>query len=373
MNSKLNLISISDIHLGHRKTPTSHIIANLRKTFADSERLEDIDAIFIVGDLFDGPLQFYSEDAVEIQLWLFEFLTICAKRNIVVRILEGTRSHDWKQGIWSTVVKTIGNIPVDLRWIPTLSIEHIDALDIDVLYVPDEWRPETDQTWLEVCQLLKTHQLEQVDFTLLHGAFDKQMPAYVDCPKHNADRYASITRRHVFAGHIHNSWVYKNILGNGSFDRLAHGEEGQKGCWYARYRDSHSEIKFLENKQAMAYLTIDCEKIPIDQALSKIRCAIRSLPDGSHVRIQATNEDPILHSMDVLKKEYRQYQWTSKTSDSKAVQAKLLVDYRPVSKHVPISPENIGQLLIERLQVNAVTPADIDQCKIALTSLSITD
>lgn len=372
MISKLSLVSISDIHLGHRKTPTKHILSNLRRLFADSEKMAELDAIFIVGDLFDGPLQYYSEDAVDIQLWLFDFLRMCAKRNIVVRILEGTRSHDWKQSVWATVVKAIGNIPVDLQWVSTLSIEYIAALDIHVLYVPDEWRPQTDQTWVEIKQLMHAKQLEQVDFTFLHGAFDRQMPDYVDCPKHNADRFAQITRQHVFAGHIHTPWVYKNILGNGSFDRLAHNEEEEKGCWHARYRDGQSEIRFWKNPAPMVYRTIPCEGLTVEAALAKVRKITADLPEGTHVRIQANTTDAILHSMDVLKKEYRQFQWTSKTSDSKVVQAKLLVDYRPTSQHVPISPENISQLLTERLQANAVTPAELARCQEALVQLGIT-
>lgn len=368
MTSKLTVISVSDVHLGHRKTPTKHILDNLRRQFPNSESMRDVDLICIVGDLFDGPLGYYSEDAVEIQLWLNDFLNMCAEKNIILRVLEGTRSHDWKQSIWSTVVKVIGKIPIDLKWVSELSIERIESLGIDVLYVPDEWRPECDQTWMEVRQLLAAHSIEQVDFTFLHGAFDRQMPEFVDCPKHNADRYAEITRRHVFAGHIHKPWVYRNIRGNGSFDRLAHGEEEPKGYWKVSYGPGGaSKEQFIENKHAMVYRTIACDGMSVEQALAKIEKATAKLPEQSHVRIQALAHDAILQSLDLLKKNYKQFHWSTKTSDSKVSQAKLLVDHRPVSKHVPITPENIAQLLLERLSIQGVDPDLLQHCSAQLS------
>lgn len=349
MISKLRAISVSDIHLGHRKTPTQHIVRSLRAAFRDSEAMENVDVIFIVGDLFDGPLQHHSEAAVESQLWIFDFLRMCAKRNIIVRVLEGTRSHDWKQSVWLTVVKAIGEINVDLKWVQTLSIEYIEKLDATVLYVPDEWRTETDQTWLEVNQLLAEKGLEKVDFTLLHGAFDKQMPEFVDCQKHNSERYSSITRMNVFAGHIHKSWSYLNILGNGSFDRLAHGEEEPKGYWLVDYRDGVPSAKFVINEHSMIYKTIVCDDLDIDAALKKIERETKGLADGSHLRIQSKSTDTITHAIDQIKKTYRQFQWETKTSDAKTSQAKMLVDHRPVNRHVAITADNFRSLMMERL------------------------
>lgn len=325
--------------------------------------MRELDMIFIVGDLFDGPLQHYSDDAIEVQLWLFELLTICEKYDISLRILEGTRSHDWKQNVWATVVKTISRSNVDLKWVSTLSIERIEKFGIDVLYVPDEWRSETDQTWLEVNQLMSERSLDQVDFTLLHGAFDKQMPEFVDCPKHVADRYSEITRYKVFAGHIHESWVYKNILGNGSFDRLVHGDEGKKGFWKVSFRDGEDKVRFIVNDGAMVYRTIVCDGLEIDKALLKIDKEIAQLPEGSHIRIQAKNKDAIIQSLDLLKKKHKQFIWSTKTSDSKVAQAKLLIDHRPANKHVPITEDNIGELLVERLTLQNVDPQLMLECK----------
>lgn len=371
MSFKLKVASISDIHLGHRKTPTGHILNNLRRAFDNTEKTGELDMIFIVGDLFDGPLSHYSDEAVKIQLWLFDFLKMCATRNIMVRILEGTPSHDWKQTIWAEVVKAIGQLNVDLKYVQHLDIEYIEKFDLNILYVPDEWRPETDQTWMEVNQLLTARGLKQVDFTLLHGAFSEQLPDHVTAPTHVSERYASITKRHVFVGHVHKAWSHLNLLGNGSFDRLAHGEEEKKGYWEVTYTDHQTKVVFVENTNAMQYKTIACTGLSTEQALEKIERSVVSLPAGSHVRIEAKMDDPIISSLEVLRKKYPHLLWSSKKADKKTLQSNLMLDHRPKSKAVPITQDNVRQLLMEKVLTTKLPVDVIVQCESNLTALGI--
>ena len=369
----LHVASISDVHLGHRQTPTRHIIKNLYAAFPDTEETGQLDVIFIVGDLFDGPLGFYSDEAVEIHLWMFVFLKMCAKRNIIVRVLEGTRSHDWRQNVWFNAVAGIGMLPVDLKYVSELSIERLEVKGqhFDVLYVPDEWRPETDQTWLEVNQLLAAQNLTQVDFTLLHGAFAEQLPEQASCPKHSSERYQSITRRQVFAGHIHQRWVNGNILGNGSFDRLSHGDEGEKGHWRVKYTDDESKARFIRNVGAMTYKTIACTGLSAEAALERIEKEVSSLREGSRVRVQAATSDAIVGAMDLLRKRYPTIMWSVRTTDRKEAQASLLVDHRPQVKGVSITAANVRQLIEERLVSGNPSPQLLQSCRDALTQMGL--
>jgi UDP-2,3-diacylglucosamine pyrophosphatase LpxH len=95
--SKLNVASISDIHLGAKRTPTRHILQNLRLAFPDNEETGALDLICLVGDVFDTLLSLNHEDLVEIKIWIAEFLRLCVKHGIKLYILEGTPSHDWWQ------------------------------------------------------------------------------------------------------------------------------------------------------------------------------------------------------------------------------------------------------------------------------------
>src|ERR1700739_1745074 len=95
--SKLNIASISDVHLGASRTPTTGILKNLRAAFPDNEETAQLDLICFVGDVFDTLLTLNYDDLVAIKLWINDFLRLCAKHDIVVYVLEGTPSHDWWQ------------------------------------------------------------------------------------------------------------------------------------------------------------------------------------------------------------------------------------------------------------------------------------
>ena len=54
MKKHFNILSISDIHLGNKRTPTEHIIKNLNKYVSNKNVLSNIDLCIIGGDLFDS-------------------------------------------------------------------------------------------------------------------------------------------------------------------------------------------------------------------------------------------------------------------------------------------------------------------------------
>ena len=348
-SSELRQASVSDIHLGHKKTPTTEIIQNLFDAFPDTEETGKLDIIWFGGDLFDGPMSLYDPDVISIKIWAYAFLRMCKKRNIVVRILEGTPSHDWKQSRILATINEQAQIGVDLKYVDTLSIEYIERFGIHVLYVPDEWTPETDDTWTQVTQLLQTYGLEQVDYAIMHGSFAYQLPAFVNVPVHQPERYLSIVRHYIFVGHIHKASQFERILANGSFDRLAHGEEEPKGHWRVTVRPDHTDdIVFVENTGAKIYKTVDCTELTVEDALKKLEC-VKELPEGSHIRIAAGKSDPILTSLDVLRQQYPLFHWTSKVKETATVQAKLFVDMRESFQQVNITRENIEGLLLKRL------------------------
>jgi DNA repair exonuclease SbcCD nuclease subunit len=151
--NKLAFAVASDIHLGHPNTLTEDILRNLEKAFPTSKETEELDIIFFSGDVFDRLLNFPDNSVSEIESWINVFLRRCKALDIVVRVLEGTPSHDWKQSNVFEKVNNIGKIDCDVKHVKNLSIEHIERFGINVLYVPDEWEPETDDTWKQVKDL----------------------------------------------------------------------------------------------------------------------------------------------------------------------------------------------------------------------------
>ena len=144
----------SDVHLGHPKTSARHIVKSLDKAFPNNAETALLDIIIIAGDLFDQGLH-YTDDSVRvIQNWALRFLRLCAKNNITLRILEGTPLHDRGQTANLADFNTHAMLGADIKYVDTLSIERLEKFDLSILYIPDEWRPDPDQTWLETKQAL---------------------------------------------------------------------------------------------------------------------------------------------------------------------------------------------------------------------------
>lgn len=362
--------SVSDIHLGHNKTSTDHIITNLRREFPDVESTHKLDAIFFGGDLFDRLLSLNQFDVPMILEWAGLKFKMAEENKIHLYFMEGTPSHDWGQQRLLEVLKKLGMGSNYVHFVNELSIVYNPDLDINILFVPDEWRPEPDDTWREVVQLLSDKGLDKVDFTILHGAFDFQLPEHVKVPKHLSERYQSITRHRVYGAHIHTASVRGNIRVNGSFDRISHNEEEDKGHWRIRFKNGEvADETFMVNRHAKAYRTIDCSGLDLETAFDKLAATVAEVPDDSHLRVKANKPDPILASFDVLRKRFPQIHWSSKVVEGETVQKNLLVDMRSTFTQVQITPDNIAELLMEKVAQLTRDPVILQRCSARMNEL----
>lgn len=354
---RLKIAEISDVHVGNPNTPTVDILNNLNQAFPNSPAFGEYDLFIIAGDFFDRLLNVPDPNVSAIKQWINRFLRLCVKYDVVVRVLEGTPSHDWKQPRLFTHVNEIAEIGADLLYTDTLSIEYNERFGINLLYIPDEWNPECDDTWIDVQKLLAERDLAQVDFTIMHGAFDYQLPSHVNVPTHNPDRYLGITKYLIFVGHIHLFSTYQRIVSAGSFDRLTHGEEGPKGHIEATVqRDGTYEIVHVENKGAKVYKTFTCTAMAIDEALAYLETEVEKLPQHSFVRVVASKADAILVSMDLLRKKFPTIRFSTKVDKDAEITTQALIDLRSSYQPVAITRENIKKLLLQRLQERGHPP-----------------
>ena len=353
MTSRLKVGVMSDVHLGHDKTRTEFIVDNLLKAFPDNETTGELDLIWIAGDLFDRLLSFPTDSVTAISSWAYQFLSMCAKRDIVVRVLEGTPSHDWKQLKFMVEINDNANIGADLKYMPELCIEHIDRFGIDVLYVPDEWRAKNIDTWVEVQDLLKVHGLEKVDFSIMHGCFTYQIPPnIVDMfETHDAENYLGITRHLVFIGHIHQHSQYKRIMAAGSFDRLRHGEEEEKGHIRATIEtDGSYTATFIVNKGAKRYITLDYTKQSLDDVYRQLDALVPELPEDSYVRLQADTDDAVFRAGTDIKLRYSTINLSFKSNQRKQKIEPIVT--REIIKSVNLSPSTILTMMETNLTKN---------------------
>lgn len=265
---KLKIISFSDVHLLHRLVPTAHIVQNLRMITPDDESMRDVDIIFIPGDVFDRSVPLHNPEIPLVIEWITYLFYICDKYDIVLRVLEGTPGHDWKQSQLFVDIHASLESNVDFRYVQVLEIENIQRFDINVLYIPDEWRTRCCDTWNDVLVCLQRHNLTQVDIVAMHGAFPHQLPQLWDgaIEMHNPDNFLNITKYIILIGHIHKYSRYKKIISHGSVDRLAQGEEGPKGWVVVTiYTDDTWDHKFVENKNAYFFRTLDLSGKDMDE------------------------------------------------------------------------------------------------------------
>jgi len=367
---KLNLVVLGDIHLGAKNTETVHILNNLKDLLFKDGYLKTKDMVIFEGDVFDRLLNLPDPNVMEIKIWINSFLRICKKYDVLVRVLEGTPSHDWKQPLLFTKMNEMGEIGADVKYFEHLDIEHIERFGIDILYVPDEWRPQTEDVWLDVNKLLNKKGLKQVDFSVMHGAFDYQLPSHVPAPTHVPENYLSITKYFVFIGHVHKHSQYKKIIAAGSFDRLKHSEEETKGFIDVVVRnDEQHKITFMPNKNAKVYKTIKCTDKELNETLTFLKDEINKLPERSHVRILAERNHPILVNLEELRFTFPTISFTTKKDESKESSGESIIDLKEDYQPINITPKNIEELILERMINKDLDKQFINESKTILSSL----
>ncbi len=378
MNSNfkpLRISSISDVHLGNKRNETKFILDNLDRHFSNDEHLSKVDMIIIGGDFFDDLLTYPSVDSGLIDVWISKFLNKCFKYDILVRILEGTPSHDRQQSVRFKIINSVhcevSKTNVDLEYVKVLSIEHIEKFDIDILYIPDEWNHDTADTLIEVKDLLKSKNIEKVDFAFVHGCFDYQMGSVIkDNIKHNSQEYLSIVKGLIFVGHIHQNSQLDRIHSNGSFDRLAHGEEENKGFLYAIINPDYSyEMTFIENYTARKFITIKCPYEDTELNLKRIDKRVKGLLSESFIRIESKYNNPIINNLDVIKKRWPLFHWSVLPKDKDNDQEINVFSQDTIYSPIVIDKDTITELVINRIDKLNVSADVMNRCLLHMRDL----
>jgi DNA repair exonuclease SbcCD nuclease subunit len=350
IKQNIRYLTISDIHFGNKRNPTTNIIKNLKTWFNNYKTRNDIDFLFIPGDIFDSEMRFSSTDVDAILLWAFTLLEFCAKSNIRVRIVLGTYSHDYNQSKIFGMIADIAKLPVDYKYITKLEIEIVEDLNLSILYIPDEWRSDNRVTLTEVKELMQSYGLEQVDIAMMHGAFDYQLPVDDKSATHDKEEYEKLVKYYINIGHVHNFSTNGKIVAQGSFDRLVHGDEGKKGGTLTVIRpDGSKEFVFIENKDAMLFKTVAVKYNDLDRSVEQIRKYLSTLPDGSNLRVQAKKDHPIFSVLGEISKEFPFIRITKLSTDIAEVAKVSIYTEDTTVDAITITEENLTQQLLVRI------------------------
>lgn len=359
MTSKVKILSLSDIHLGHRIVNAALIIKALKNELGD---LSEADVIFLCGDIFDIGLNLYDACVIDIQQWIRWLLKQCAKHNVKLKVLEGTPSHDRKQSKQFVILnETLGN-KADLDYVTELCIKRDEELGFNILYVPDEWANTCADTYQQVLALMAEAGLKEVDFAIMHGNFKYQIPAIGHLDAHIEKNYLDIVKHYVFIGHVHTMSRYKKILAQGSFHRLKHGEEEKKGFLSLVMEEGKPDlITFHENKLATIFKTIDLRSLEADDCIVKINEAIEKYGEESNLRLQYANDSVIKGICSSFKRSYPFIRWSDLVETVK-------VDKEDVKETiglevVVINERTLPDLISDKFKENGV---NAEEAKLAL-------
>lgn len=358
-------LSLGDVHLGNHLTPTALIIHNLDRYCLTDDRLKEVDMVIITGDLFDRLLHNADDNVKLINRWITRFMFRCAMYDVMIRVVEGTPSHDRGQSNFFVEQADNAGIKVDLHYATTLSIEYIEKLDAHFLYVPDKWRADTQTTLDEVRVLLKDKGLTKVDFAVMHGAFEYQLPSIVKEPTHDSVVYLDLVTYFIMIGHVHHPTRRDRILAAGSFDRITHGEEGPKGFYDVSVESEEvHRVVFVENRGAKRYDTLDCHGLDTKQVNVAVRQKVSELPKRSAIRLRCDPNDAAMGDIESFKREYPNMDWTLKVEKVAKVNdtvAESLAAF-DLSYLKPIDETTILDLMRGELERHVRDPVAVERC-----------
>jgi hypothetical protein len=286
----INIISISDVHIGLSTLPPTYIPDNLRK-YLYPHLNDELDILFIVGDFWETILDFNGLAGYEASCVISEIIELSIRHNFIIRILQGTYTHDRRQNQFFKTNKKLLETDSDrVKVFEKIDIEVIDKYGISVLYIPDDL--PTKNVMENILEIKNTNNIGKFDFILNHGYFKHILPLGIPHEPPNtldADVVSGMVKATVLNGHVHTSCVYKKVINNGSFDRLRHNEEESKGFFKLHYIPESEKLtyEFIENKDAVIFKTIGLAKYndDIDTAINVVRDKVATICDNTDRKV----------------------------------------------------------------------------------------
>lgn len=289
----MKLVNISDIHIG--KKDDMKLKDELEIFFDYLKNTENIDMITISGDLFDRVLT-ANEYGTTLALEFIQRLIDLYVPEIDIRIIKGTRSHDFNQlDILKVFKEKAGS---HFKIIEKNEVEVFNGYRI--LYLPEEYPTDYDDFYKE--NLLGVED-KVYDFIIGHGMIDFiAFTGYEDdsenrvhgTPTHKANDLIRVTKGPIIFGHIHEKQEYKDkIYYTGSYSRYSFDTPSEKGFMVFDIDDddpSNFKMTFIENTAAPTYAVLDIDKLNLEGVDDHVKY-IKELADKyDYVKIKTGNK-----------------------------------------------------------------------------------
>lgn len=259
---KYNGLVISDIHVG--ASDLHKLNEELNELFIDKiNTMKDLDFVIVCGDFFDHKFYLNSNEATMAYLILRNIIYACKNRNIKLRFVYGTESHECNQYDIMNLLQLYDGV----RVIKTVEEEEL-LPDLNILYLPEEYIVNKNSYYKDYFSNVKKY-----DYIFGHGVIREVMKEFAlkikdddddknkrkKAPVFASSELLSICKGQIYFGHYHMNEEYENkIFSISSFSRWRFGEEKRKGFYHITCNtDKHKyNQEFIENTLADEYKTV---------------------------------------------------------------------------------------------------------------------
>lgn len=352
----LSWLAINDVHLGHPHVSPQLTHENFKLVVYPL--LKDIDLLTIGGDFYDSAL--YLDDVGSIySADIFADLCEASKQyGFAIRVIRGTYTHDRDQ--LSQFQQMARRVDVDFEYYTELTVSTIKGYSF--LYIPDNLPYPTDG----VMSLIKEKLIPfggKVDCVVGHGYFDYVLPpiaAHGQFISHyKVSAFEKFTNEVVIMGHVHTHSNKGKVWYSGSFDRLCHGEEEDKGCLLIKLDRGNTKVNFIKNAFSMPHVSLTLKGDTIDEQVINVTKQVSkcfSKPLQGYLRLIGRADLKTVHS--VIQEKYKgELTVTLLNQDQKEKstgKTRLNLGFKQHHAEVP-TRENLGAFLYQYLNNNVLS------------------
>ena len=371
----LRITVTADLHFGNPRIDHvamyDHLVHTLYPVIATSH-------LFVcAGDTFDSLLSIATVPTMYAFRFFEDLIELSNTHGTQIRILHGTFSHDRKQILaFDSLLQGLKKhkdptITDRIRIVTAMETEEITTWRCDteqftrplrVAYLPDSLPyKQGEEAVRALTAITEVVGWDTVDFLVGHGTFDFMMPKDVPLPPctYTVDMFSSLVEGPIVMGHIHNHGSKKNVVYAGSFERMAHNEEGPKGFLVLTGdADGTWKTTFKQNKEATRFISIHPEGTEMDDIIKSYHQQVTlRFPTGEgYVRV--LHHDPEVRSTlsAITASQYPQLHYSAKTTGGEipALQLKTQAAYlREVNDAVIPTVDNLPTLVYEYIKNHA--------------------
>lgn len=251
---------ISDIHVGAMDLET--LYNEYTELFINRIKKDTkLDFVIVCGDFFDHKFYLNDNAAKMSYKMLKDLIEVCKDKDIPLRFVYGTESHECNQYDIMNVMKLYDNVKV----IKFVSEEEL-LPDLNILYLPEEHVNDMDEYYSKYLS-----NYDKYDYVFGHGVIREVMTdlsVHIDNKSDDKRKKTkvfttkeldNVCKGEVYFGHYHiNIETDDKFFSIGSFSRWRYGEEERKGFYIVECNTDKEKYshEYIENTLAKDYKTI---------------------------------------------------------------------------------------------------------------------